>query len=54
MGFGKSSSKREIYSNAIQRQEIRKTSNIQTNFTPKTSGRRRTRTPKVSRRKKKS
>ena len=51
MGCSKSSSKREVYSDSTLLQETRKTSNIQTNFTPKTSERRR-RTPKVSRRKK--
>ena len=50
MGFGKSSSKREIYSNAIQRQEIRKASNRQSNTTSKAAGKRR-KTPKVNRRK---
>jgi len=45
MGCSKSSSKREVYSNTILPQEIRKTSNIQPNFTPKTAGKRRTRKP---------
>ena len=51
MGCSKSSSKREIYSNTILPQEIRKASNRQPNFTPKTTGKRRTKTPKISRRK---
>ena len=38
MGCSKSSSKSEVYSNAILPQEIRKTSNRQPNFTPKTTG----------------
>ena len=37
MGCGKSSSKREIYTNTMLPQEIRKTSNRQPNFTPKTT-----------------
>ena len=41
MRCSKSSSKREIYSNAILPQETRKTSNRQYNFTPKTTGKRR-------------
>ena len=40
MGCGKSSSKREVYSNTILPQETRKTSNRQPNFTPKTTGKR--------------
>ena len=36
----KNSSKREIYSNTILPQETRKTSPIQPNFTPKTTGKR--------------
>ena len=35
MGCSKSSSKREVNSNTIQPQEIRKTLNIQPNFIPK-------------------
>ena len=35
MGWGKSSSKREVYSKTILPQEIRKTLNKQPNFTPK-------------------
>ena len=42
MGYSKSSSKREVYSNTILPQERRKTSNRQPNFTPKTTGKRRT------------
>ena len=38
MGCSKSSSKRDVYSNTILPQEIRKTSNRQPNFTPKTTG----------------
>ena len=41
MGFSESSSKREVYSNTILPQEIRKTLNRQSNFTPKTTGKRR-------------
>ena len=44
MGCGKSSSKREVYSNTILPQETRKTLNRQPNFTPKTTGKRRRRT----------
>ena len=43
MGYNKSSSKREVYSNTILPQETRKTSNRQPNFTPKTTGERITR-----------
>ena len=50
MGFSKSSSKKEVYSNTILPQETRKTSNRQPNFTPNTTGKR-TKKPKVSRRK---
>ena len=38
MGCSKSSSKRDVYSNTILPQEIRKTSNRQPNFTHKTTG----------------
>ena len=38
MGSSKSSSKREVYRNSILPQEKRKTSKIQPNFTPKTTG----------------
>ena len=41
MGYSKSSSKREVYSNIILPQEIRKTSNRQPNFAPETTGKRR-------------
>jgi len=51
MGCSKSSSKREVYSSTILRQEKRKTLNRQQNFTPKTTGKRRKRNPKISRRK---
>ena len=51
MGCSKSSSKREAYSNTILPQEIRKTSNRQANFTPKTTRKRRTKNPQISRRK---
>ena len=50
MGCSKSSPKREVYSNTILPQEIRKTSNRQPNFTPKTTGKRLKK--KISRRKK--
>ena len=56
MGCRKNSSKRKVYSNTILPQEIRKTSNRQLNFTPKTTGKRTTtknkkEKPKISRRK---
>ena len=55
MGCSKSSSKREVYSNTIPPQEIRKTLNRQPNFTPKTTGKRTTTAKKephkISRRK---
>ena len=52
MGCSKNSFKREVYSNTILPQEIRKTSNRQPNFTPKITGKRRTKkNPKISRRK---
>ena len=38
MGCSKTSSKREVYSNTILPQETRKTLNRQSNFTPKTNG----------------
>ena len=47
MWCSKSSSKREVYSNIILPQEIRKTSNRQPNFTSKTTGKRRTKKPKI-------
>ena len=45
MGWSKSSSKREVYSNTILPQETRKTLNIQPNFTYKTTGKRRAKNP---------
>ena len=48
MGCNKSSSEREVYSNAILPQETRKTSNRQPNFTTE-SAKRRTTPPKTSR-----
>ena len=54
MGRSKSSSKREVYSNTIPPQEIRKISNKQPNLTAKATKERRGKTkkknPKVSRR----
>jgi len=44
MGRSKSSSKRKVYSNTILPQETRETLNIQPNFTPETTGKRRTAT----------
>ena len=41
MGCRKSSSKREVHSNTILPQEIRKTLNRQPNITPKATGKRR-------------
>ena len=41
-GYSKSSPKREVYSNTILPQKIRKTSNRQPNLTLKTTGKRRT------------
>ena len=37
MGYSKSTSNREVYSNTILPQETRKISNRQPNFTPKTT-----------------
>ena len=51
MGFSKSSCKREVYSNTILPQETTETSNRQTNFTPKATGKRRRKNSKISRRK---
>ena len=52
MGYSKSSSNREFYSNTILTRETRKISNRQPNFTPKTTGKRRTKKKvKISRRK---
>ena len=45
MGCSKSISKREVYSNTTLPQETRKTSNRQSNFTPKKTGKRRTKNP---------
>ena len=45
MGCSKSSSKREVYSNMILPQEIRKISNKQPNLTPKAIRERRTKKP---------
>ena len=58
-GYSKSSPKREVYSNTILPQETRKTLNRKSNFTSKTTRKRRTTTtkkqktkkPKISRRK---
>ena len=50
MGCSKGSTKRELYSNTVLAQEIRKISNKQSNNTPKRTRKSRTR-PKVSRRK---
>ena len=49
MGCSKSSSKKEVYSNTILPQEIRKTSTRQPNFTPKATGKRRRKKTKISR-----
>ena len=46
MGCGKSSSKKEGYSNTILPRDTRKTSTRQPNFTPKTTGKRGTTTTK--------
>ena len=45
MGYSKSTSKREVYSNKILPQETRKTSDRQPNFTPKTTGKRTKKNP---------
>ena len=45
MGFSKSNSKREVYSNTILPQETRKASNRQPNSTSKAAGKRRTKNP---------
>ena len=48
MGCSKSSPKREVYSNTILPQETRKTLNRQSNFTPKTTGKKKNKeTPKL-------
>ena len=46
-GMQQSNSKREVYSNTILPQEIRKASHRQPNFTPKTTGKIRTKPPKL-------
>ena len=51
MRCNKSSSKRDIYSNAKLPQEMRKTSNKHLDFTPKATRKRKTKNTKVSRRK---
>ena len=48
MGCSKSSSKKEVYSSTILPQETRKTLNRQSNFTPKTTGKRRTTKKKLA------
>jgi len=48
MGCSKSSSKREVHSNAIPPELTRKTSNRHPNFTPRTTIKRRMRNPKIS------
>ena len=50
MGYSKSSSKKEVYSNTIQPQETRKISNKKSNFTLKEL-KKEERKPKVNRRK---
>ena len=45
MGFSKSSSEKDVYSDTILPQEARKTLNRQPSFTPKTTGKRRTKNP---------
>ena len=47
IGCSKSSSKREVHNNTILPQEKRKTLNRQSNFTPKTVGKRRTKKKKI-------
>ena len=52
MGCSKSSPKRKVYNNTILPQEIRKTSQRQLNFTPKTTGKRtKKKISKINRRK---
>ena len=51
MGCSESSSKREVYSNAILPQETRTASNRQPKSIPKAIGKRRRKKPKISRRK---
>ena len=45
MGCSKSSSKREVYNNTVLPQETRETSNRQSNFTPKATGKKRRKKP---------
>ena len=45
MGCSKSRPKGQVYSNTILPQEIRKTSNRQPNFTPKTTGKKKNKKP---------
>ena len=52
MRHGKSSSKREVYSNTMFPQETRKISNKQSNLTPTATRERRTNKTQVNRRKK--
>ena len=54
MGCSKGSSKREVYSNIIIPQEIRKTLNRKPNFTSKTTGKRTKKNPKLVEGKKRS
>ena len=51
MGFSKSSSKKEVNSNAMLPQEARKASNRQPNSTSRTAGKKKQKTLKVNRRK---
>ena len=51
MGYSKSNSKREVYSNTILPQETTNTSNRRPNFIPKTTGKRRKQQKKISIRK---
>ena len=51
MGYSKSSSKRGFHSNTILPQETRRTLDRQSNFTWKTTGKRRTKKKKIRRRK---
>ena len=54
MGFSKSGSKREVYSNTIIPQKTKKALNRQPNSTPKAAGKRRTKKPPKSAEGKKS
>ena len=47
MESSKSSSKRDVYSNAILPQETRETSNRKPNFKPKTTGKKGQKPPKL-------